>query len=185
MMAHSRNLILTIALLAAAISGARAAEAIKIALNPETGQRIIAQIAGEALQEAGFAVEYVTVPVAIQYSQIAAGAVHVQPNASDTADSEDYKAAFATGKIADVGRTAAESGNTRSRKIIWTGVNGKWPGAAKLLRNMTLRSADLQKMAADVDEEGRDIDAVVTEWMAANRKRWKFWTAASTNWMKQ
>jgi ABC-type proline/glycine betaine transport system substrate-binding protein len=185
MIAHLRTVILTVLFLVAAAPDSVSAESIRIAVNEATSQRVIARITGEALKEAGFAVEYVEVAAATQYSMIAAGDVHVQPDATDTTDNTDYQIALATGRIVDLGQRATKKGDSTSRKIMWTGVSGKWPGAAKLLRNMTLATEDQTAMATAIDGEGRDIDEVVAEWMTANSKRWKFWTAASTNWMKQ
>jgi len=185
MMPYLRAVILTVSFLVAAATDTVSAEAIRIAVNEATSQRVIARITGEALKEAGFAVEYVNVPAATQYSMIASGDVHIQPDATNVTDNPDYQVAFATGRIVDMGQRATEKGDSKSRKIMWTGVNGKWPGAAKLLRNMTLPTGDQIEMATAIDDQGRGIDEVVTEWMIANSKRWKFWTAASTNWMKQ
>jgi ABC-type proline/glycine betaine transport system substrate-binding protein len=185
MIARLRTVILMALFLVAAAPETVSAEAIRIAVNEATSQRVIARITGEALKEAGFAIEYVEVAAATQYSMIATGDLHVQPDATDTTDNADYQSALATGKIVDLGQRATERGDSRSRKIMWTGVNGKWPGAAKLLRNMSLSSEDQNAMAMAIDGEGRDIDEVVEEWMSANSKRWKLWTAASTNWMKQ
>lgn len=184
-MTHLRALILTVSVLFTASANGVSAEAIRIAVNAETAQRVVARIAGVALQEAGFAVEYVSVTAATQYSVIASGDVHVQPDATDATDSPDYQAGVASGRIVDMGQTVTRKGDSKSRKIMWAGVSAKWPGAAKLLRNMTLPTGDQIALATAIDEEGRDIDEVVNEWMNANTKRWKFWTAASTNWMKQ
>ncbi len=49
------------------------------------------------------------------------------------------------------------------------------PDAAALLGNMNLTNSEQAKMILAVDEDGRDIDEVVAEWLAANEDIWRLW----------
>jgi len=47
--------------------------------------------------------------------------------------------------------------------------------AAHVLGNMNLTNAEQAKMVLAIDVDGRDIDEVVEEWMAANEDIWRQW----------
>ncbi|MEQ8653492.1 MAG: ABC transporter substrate-binding protein [Kiloniellales bacterium] len=60
-------------------------------------------------------------------------------------------------------------------KVAWAGVKDKWPGAHKAIQAFTVNNDEMGAMVADVDLNGKTVDAVVDEWMAANEPRWSTW----------
>lgn len=79
------------------------AEPIKIAINEWTGQHISAHIAGSTLQEMGFDVEYVTAGAVPQFSAIAEGSLHFQPEVWTNNVGDIYPKAVASGDIMNLG----------------------------------------------------------------------------------
>jgi glycine betaine/proline transport system substrate-binding protein len=53
----------------------------------------------------------------------------------------------------------------------------KWPGAYKAAVAMTLTNDEMNAMITKVDLEGKSVDDVVAEWIAANEARWQQWIA--------
>lgn len=62
---------------------------------------------------------------------------------------------------------------TRIFKAGWAGLADKWPAAHEILTNYKLSTADQQPMMGAVDVDGRAVEEVVAEWMAANEAAWK------------
>ena len=60
-------------------------------------------------------------------------------------------------------------------KVGWAGVKDKWPGAYNAIKAFTLDNAEMGAMIADVDLNGKTVEAVTADWMAANETRWKGW----------
>ncbi|GLK75300.1 ABC transporter [Methylopila jiangsuensis] len=60
-------------------------------------------------------------------------------------------------------------------KAAWTGVKDKWPGAYKAIKAYTFTNDEIGALAAKVDLDGKKVEDVVDEWMAANESRWKGW----------
>jgi glycine betaine/proline transport system substrate-binding protein len=60
-------------------------------------------------------------------------------------------------------------------KAAWVGMKDKWPGAHKAAVAFNITSDEMNKMVGEVDLDGKEVDAVVTEWIAANEDRWKAW----------
>ena len=60
-------------------------------------------------------------------------------------------------------------------KVVWSGFEGNWPAAFEMLSKLTLTNDDENWAILEVDNSGRDIDDVVTEWLANNEDRWKPW----------
>ncbi|MEM7042151.1 MAG: ABC transporter substrate-binding protein [Pseudomonadota bacterium] len=60
-------------------------------------------------------------------------------------------------------------------KVAWSGVAETWPGAAKAIENFTVSNDEMGAMVAAVDLEGKSVDDVVGEWMAANEATWSAW----------
>jgi glycine betaine/proline transport system substrate-binding protein len=73
-------------------------------------------------------------------------------------------------KVGDCGRAQANVS-----KIIWKGMNEKWPGAVKALSAFTIDNATQEKLIGEVDNKGRDIKEVIKEWMDQNEATWKPW----------
>ena len=60
-------------------------------------------------------------------------------------------------------------------KVAWAGVKDKWPGAYSAIKNFKLDNDEMGKMITAVDLDGKDLNEVVAEWLAANESRWKAW----------
>lgn len=62
-------------------------------------------------------------------------------------------------------------------KVGWAGLKDKWPGAHKAITAFTIDNAEMGAMITEVDLNGKTIEAVVADWMAANEARWSGWIA--------
>lgn len=62
-------------------------------------------------------------------------------------------------------------------KVGWVGLKDKWPGAYKAVGAFTIDNDEMGQMITEVDLNGKAIDAVVADWMAANEARWSTWIA--------
>ncbi|MEL6962173.1 MAG: ABC transporter substrate-binding protein [Pseudomonadota bacterium] len=60
-------------------------------------------------------------------------------------------------------------------KVAWSGVAEKWPGAAKAIENFTVTNDEMGAMVSAVDLDGKTVEAVVADWMAANEAKWSAW----------
>lgn len=60
-------------------------------------------------------------------------------------------------------------------KVGWAGLKDKWPGAHKAVTAFTVDNAEMGAMITSVDLDGKTVDAVVGDWIAANEGRWKGW----------
>ncbi|WP_020593577.1 ABC transporter substrate-binding protein [Kiloniella laminariae] len=61
-------------------------------------------------------------------------------------------------------------------KVAWTGVKDKWPGAYKAIQGFSISNDEMSNMIIEVDLNGKDIDAVVSSWVDANKDRWQGWS---------
>jgi glycine betaine/proline transport system substrate-binding protein len=62
-------------------------------------------------------------------------------------------------------------------KAGWSGAREKWPGAVKAVEAFQVDNDEMNAMVAKVDLEGQSLEAVVAEWMDANKDRWQKWIA--------
>ncbi|GHC26270.1 ABC transporter [Gemmobacter nanjingensis] len=60
-------------------------------------------------------------------------------------------------------------------KAGWAGLEGKWPGAAKIIRAFHVENPEMGEMIYKVDVDGAEIPTVVAEWMGANESVWQGW----------
>jgi glycine betaine/proline transport system substrate-binding protein len=60
-------------------------------------------------------------------------------------------------------------------KVGWAGVKDKWPGAYQAILAFNIENAEMGAMITEVDLNGKTVEAVTEEWMAANEGRWKSW----------
>ena len=60
-------------------------------------------------------------------------------------------------------------------KAGWVGIKEKWPGAYKAIKNFNLSSDEMNVMVGEVDLDGKEVDAVVADWIAKNEDRGKKW----------
>jgi ABC-type proline/glycine betaine transport system substrate-binding protein len=165
-------------------ASAKSRDPIRIGVGPQTRQQIMAHIAGQALQRAGFKVEFVEMTGASPVALIAAGDAHFDPEFRVETARAAYTQALAEEKISSLGGLAGNGFDEPEQKIIWAGMNRKWPNAEKMLKTMIFSADELGALARSVDDDGQARDAVVSSWMKQNKSVWKRWISASTNWMK-
>ncbi|MBY0558854.1 ABC transporter substrate-binding protein [Hyphomicrobium sp.] len=60
-------------------------------------------------------------------------------------------------------------------KAAWVGVDKKWPGAGKVIRNFKISNEEMGELVKKVDVDGKDLDGVVADWIKANEATWKKW----------
>lgn len=60
-------------------------------------------------------------------------------------------------------------------KVAWSGLKDKWPGAYDAIKAFTVNNDEMGAMITAVDLDGKTVEAVTAEWMAANEDRWKSW----------
>ena len=63
--------------------------------------------------------------------------------------------------------------------MAWKGMKDKWPAAYKFLKAYQLRNKDEIPMMNAIDKEGKDLKAVVKEWVSNNESVWKPWVYAA------
>lgn len=99
------------ALAAASFSLARAAESsepIRIAVNEWTGQHLSAYIAGDLLKKMGYEVEMVTAGGLPQFTAIARGELHANPEVWDNSVTDIYTNGLASGDLVNLGKLGLE-----------------------------------------------------------------------------
>jgi len=62
------------------------------------------------------------------------------------------------------------------KKAGWVGLQKKWPGAYKAIRNFKMDNQTIGNLDAEVALKGKSVDQVVKEWMANNKATWMAWT---------
>ncbi|MGD1879842.1 MAG: ABC transporter substrate-binding protein [Kiloniellaceae bacterium] len=62
-------------------------------------------------------------------------------------------------------------------KVSWAGVKDKWPGAYEAIKAFHVTNEEMGAMVAAVDLDGKDLDAVVADWVAKNEATWSKWIA--------
>lgn len=62
-------------------------------------------------------------------------------------------------------------------KVAWAGLGDKWPTAKVAVERFTIDNDEMGAMITEVDLNGRTVEAVVADWMAANEARWQGWIA--------
>ncbi|MCB1503248.1 MAG: ABC transporter substrate-binding protein [Bauldia sp.] len=60
-------------------------------------------------------------------------------------------------------------------KAGWAGIKDKWPGAYSAIKAFNISSDEMNTMVGEVDLDGKEVDAVVAAWIAANEARWQEW----------
>jgi glycine betaine/proline transport system substrate-binding protein len=62
-------------------------------------------------------------------------------------------------------------------KAAWAGMEDKWPGAFDIVEKYNVNNEEMSAMVGQADLESVDIDAVVAQWMTANKDRWSGWVS--------
>lgn len=60
-------------------------------------------------------------------------------------------------------------------KTAWIGMKDTWPVAHQVAAAYTIDAKELGLLGAEVDLEGRSIEEVAAEWVAANEATWRAW----------
>jgi ABC-type proline/glycine betaine transport system substrate-binding protein/ABC-type branched-subunit amino acid transport system substrate-binding protein len=60
-------------------------------------------------------------------------------------------------------------------KAVWAKLSQTAPAAHRLLKNLTLNTADQIAMLADVHLRGKTVEAATRDWLAQNSARWSAW----------
>ncbi len=60
-------------------------------------------------------------------------------------------------------------------KVAWAGLEKKWPKAHSAIQKFNISSDEMSALIVATDLDGKDLDAVVADWMANNEGRWKGW----------
>lgn len=91
------------------------------------------------------------------------------------------------GKCDGPDQFAAQDANTicgfeqaKVMKVIWSGVEQQWPAAYRFLELFEQTNADQNAAILEIDQNGRDLDEVVAEWIANNEDRWRPWIEQAT-----
>lgn len=62
------------------------------------------------------------------------------------------------------------------KKLAWSGLEGKWPGAAAMLKKYAMTNDIIGALAIQVDVDGGAVADVAEAWVADNEAIWKPWT---------
>ena len=66
-------------------------------------------------------------------------------------------------------------------KIVSRNFATDWPAAFEIMNALTVDNATQNALLLEVDYNKRDLEDVVSEWMAANEATWRPWVDAATN----
>ena len=64
-------------------------------------------------------------------------------------------------------------------KLVWSGFKDKWPGAYKLVQQLVIDNKTQNNLMLEIDNKKRDLDEVVSEYLAATESTWKPWVKAA------
>jgi len=65
-------------------------------------------------------------------------------------------------------------------KVVWSGFEDKWPAAFKMLSSLQLSNDDENQAILEIDNNGREVEEVVAEWLENNKDTWMPWIEAAT-----
>lgn len=60
-------------------------------------------------------------------------------------------------------------------KLAWTTAKTKWPAAYKLVEAFKISNDDYSTLTGEVDVDGKKVDVVADEWIAAHKDVWSTW----------
>lgn len=69
---------------------------------------------------------------------------------------------------------------TTIEKVAWAGFEDHWPAAYELLEAYELHADEQSRMIYEVDEAGRPVEEVASEWIEQNQDRWQPWLTSAT-----
>lgn len=62
---------------------------------------------------------------------------------------------------------------TRVFKTAWPGMAKKWPAAYEIIKNFQLTTEQQQPLMGAIDVDGKSVESVTKEWVAANESIWR------------
>lgn len=71
--------------------------------------------------------------------------------------------------------TACGFATAQAAKIASNNFASTWPNAAAFVERFTLTNEEQNAMINEVDQKGRPLEEVVSEWIAANETKWTPW----------
>lgn len=152
---------------------------IKLVGGETAEQQIVTAIATRALKKSGFKVELVSPEGALSGLTSSGAHVHLTLPVESTGLAE----AIETRTVISLGGLSANKPDEPLMKIVSPSLKKKWPYAQKMFKRMVLKPDVVETLVAQT-ADGTAVADVVAEWWTANKKTWKPWIAASTNWMK-
>lgn len=66
-------------------------------------------------------------------------------------------------------------------KAAWVGLEKKWPGAARIIKNYNVSNEIVQPLIYRIDIQHEEVDAVATDWLKKNEPTWRKWIKDATN----
>jgi glycine betaine/proline transport system substrate-binding protein len=62
-------------------------------------------------------------------------------------------------------------------KFAWIEMKQKWPLAYKIARHFEISTDEINRLAAEVDLDGRSVEDVAAEWVEKNEAKWRSWAS--------
>lgn len=126
---------------------------IKITLNDWTSQRVLSKVVAQIYQQHGLSVEFIEIPVELQWSAMRTGRTHLQIEVWQDSMAKDYSEYLAEGHIANYG---SHSATTREEWWYPNYVESLCPGLPdwRALRNCAAIFADKQSNGLGVYYKG-------------------------------
>lgn len=66
-------------------------------------------------------------------------------------------------------------------KVAWAGMEKTWPAAFKVLKAFAIDNDLQNRLMLEIDNKGRDVKEVTSEWLDQNENVWKPWVEAAMN----
>ena len=174
---------IALALLQFGAAEAKSKKPIRLVEGQTVSQQVVSTIAVRALKKAGFKSELVTMPDAEAPAALTGGSAHVHLSMPNGGAGSSLAEMLAEDRVLLLGGLRGNKPDEPVLKVVSLSLKKRWPYAQKMLKRMVLKPEVILSLAAEV-EAGKPVDDAVADWWKANRKIWKPWVAASTNWMK-
>lgn len=97
------------------------------------------------------------------------------PDAADDCDTNPAPG-FDPDKTGDCGFTQADI-----TKIVSRNFESDWPGAFKLMQELTIDNDTMNTLMLEVDNKKRKLEDVIVEWVDGNEATWQPWVDAAKN----
>lgn len=64
-------------------------------------------------------------------------------------------------------------------KIVSRDFEENWPGAFRIMQALTIDNETQNALLSEIDNNGREVEEVIAEWMEANESTWRAWVDAA------